>query len=381
MFRRHFFLIAAAVLVGLMVLAGGWRLATAREEEGGGGGGPGGGGPGGRAVPVAATQVQLRPFTDRIEALGEAKARQSVTITSNTTEQITRVLFSSGQSVRAGQPLVQLEAGEQQATVLQAQATVLQAQRNFERQRTLFQRGFVAQARLDDAQAVLDTARAALAAERARQGDRSIRAPFSGVIGLTDAAPGQLITPGTPIATLDDLSVIRVDFEIPERFLGTIREGLPIEATADAFGQEVFRGRIARVDTRIDPATRAVTARAEFANPDARIKPGALMRIAVEQGVRQSPAAPEAAVQFEGDSAYLFKIAAQGERTIAQRADIRTGAREGGYVELIEGARAGDRIVANGLNRVQPNQPVRVGGPGGESRQAGAGPPAGARAS
>jgi membrane fusion protein (multidrug efflux system) len=311
---------------------------------------------------VTAAVVQTRTFSDRIDALGVAKSNRSVTITSNTTEQITRVLFTSGQSVRQGQVLVQLEAGEQQADVVQAQANVRQAERDYARQRTLFQKGFVAQARLDDAQAAVDTARAQLGAQRARAGDRTIRAPFPGVIGLSDAAAGQLITPGVEIATLDDLSRINVDFQVPERYLNILRPGVPIEARADAFPDQAISGSIARIDTRVDPATRAVTARAQFANPGQRIKPGMLMRIAVVQGQRTSPAAPEASVQFEGEGAFVYRIAARGEGSAAQRADVRTGAREAGFIEIVEGLKVGDRIVANGLNRVQPNQPLIIAG-------------------
>jgi membrane fusion protein (multidrug efflux system) len=108
------------------------------------------------------------------------------------------------------------------------------------------------------------------------------------VIGLSDAAPGQLVTPGVQVATLDDLSTINVDFQVPERYLNVLRTGMPIDARADAFPEQAIAGRIARIDTRVDPATRAITARASFANPGGRIKPGMLMRIAVVQGQRQS---------------------------------------------------------------------------------------------
>lgn len=415
MIRRHFFLFAALAAVGLMLLAAGWRLTLGKPEAegfggpggpgggggaqaatrggpGGGAGGPGGagrGGPGGgRGSAVAVALIQPRVFSERLEAIGEAKARQSVSLTSNTTDQIVRVMFTSGQYVRRGQTLVQLEANEQQATVLQAQANLRQAERDLARQRTLFQRGFVAQARLDDAQAAVDTAQAQLAAQRAVAGDRTIRAPFSGVIGLSDAAPGQLITPGTEIATLDDLSVIRVDFTVPERYLGVLRAGLPVAAQTDAFPQETFRGQIAKIDSRVDPATRAVTMRAELPNPSGRLKPGMLLRVAVEQSSRTSPAAPEAAVQLEGPTAYVFKLAQRGRMTIAQRADVRIGARQDGFIEILGGVNVNERVVANGLNRVQPNQPVRVAGPEGAGARPGsaaggaapsARPPGGAR--
>jgi membrane fusion protein (multidrug efflux system) len=375
--RRHFFLFAALAALVLMVAAAGWRITTAQGAEAGPGGAagppgaraggpPGGGGRGGpgggRPTTVEVASVQSRLFSDRIDALGVAKSNRSVTITSNTTEQITRVRFTSGQTVRQGQVLVEFEAAEQAAGIIQAQAAVRQAERDLARQRTLFQKGFVAQARLDDAQAAVDTARAQLSAQRAVAGDRTIRAPFSGVIGLSDAAAGQLVSPGTEVATLDDLSSINVDFQVPERYLNVLRPGVAIEARADAFPDQAIAGRIARIDTRVDSATRAITARATFANPGQRIKPGQLMRIAVVQGQRMGAAAPEAAVQFEGESAFVYRIAAQGEGSTAQRVDVRTGAREAGLVEITEGLKVGERIVANGLNRVQPNQPLIIAG-------------------
>jgi membrane fusion protein (multidrug efflux system) len=271
--RRHFFLIAALVALALMAAAGAWRLlAPAEAEAQGGPGGPpaagrrrrrrprGGGAPG---LP------ETRAFSDRIEALGEAKARQSVTITSNTTEMITRVLFTSGQYVRRGQTLVELKAEEQGADVVRAQATLAQARRDYERWRELGERGFAPRAEVENRQAAVQEAAATLRAVRARQQDRVIRAPFSGVIGLSDAAPGQLVNPGAAIATLDDMSAIYVDFDLPERYLGALRQGLAIEATADAFPDETFRGMISRIDTRVDPNTRAVTARPSSPTPAA----------------------------------------------------------------------------------------------------------------
>ncbi|MGC4107200.1 MAG: efflux RND transporter periplasmic adaptor subunit [Thermomicrobiales bacterium] len=106
-----------------------------------------------------------------------------------------------------------------------------------------------------------------MTAAEARQADRVIRAPFSGVVGLTDIAPGAVINPGAAIVTLDDLSVVRVDFQVPDRFLSAVREGQDIAATADSFPGQTFRGRVAKLDTRIDERTRALTARAEIPEP------------------------------------------------------------------------------------------------------------------
>jgi membrane fusion protein (multidrug efflux system) len=176
--------------------------------------------------------------------------------------------------------------------------------------------------------------------------------------------PGTLINPGAVIATLDDTSTIRVDFPLPERYLNVLRAGVSISATADAYGDTPFQGRIALIDTRVNETTRAATARAEFANPGGRIRPGMLLRVAVQQGQRQASAAPESAVQYEGDGAFVYRIAAGAQGATAQRVEIETGAVENGFVEILSGLEVGDRIVGSGLNRIQPGAPVSVAGAG-----------------
>ena len=372
MIKRHFFIVAAAVLLGLMVLAAVLRIAFAGDEKGGGGpggpGGPGGGRGGGQAV--AAATIAPRDFSDTIQVLGVARGRRSVNITSSTTELITRVLFTDGQRVAAGTSLVELQAREEDAGIIEARARVAGAQREYDRYRELAERGIAPRVTAEQAETALETARASLTAAQARRGDRMIRAPFAGVMGLTTVTAGTLINPGAVIATLDDTSVIRVDFPLPERYLGTLRSGTPITATSDAFPGQSFGGRIALIDTRVNEQTRAATARAEFANPGGRIRPGMLMRVSVRQGARTVAAAPEAAVQYEGQRAYVFRIA-RGERgTTAQRVEIEPGAVENGFVEILSGVEAGDRIVGTGLNRIQPGAPIRVAGEGGGRGQA-----------
>ena len=355
--RRHFFLIAAAAFLVLMLIAGALKLATAEPK---GKGGPGG--PGGRATAVSQAVVALRPFADSIEALGVAKGRESVTITSNTSELVTAVRFSDGQRVAKGQVLVELKAGEEDAGLIEAQARLAQAERDYARWKSLADQGIAPKATAEQYRSALDTARAGVEAARARKLDRVIRAPFAGVVGLTDVAPGALISPGAPIVTLDDLTTVRVDFEVPDRYLPMLAEGTVIAARPDAWPTEAFQGRIARLDSRIDATTRAITARAEFANPGARIKPGMLMRVAIANGARQSLAVPEAAVQFEGDQAYVFVITPRGDSVSARKQAVQTGSTEAGYVEITSGLSAGDKVVADGLNRIQDGQPVKVGG-------------------
>ncbi len=358
MIKRHFFLIAAGVLLGLMVLAAVLRVAFA-QDEGGAGGGRGGAG-GGRGQQVSEAVVTAREFSDQIEVLGVARGERSVNITSNSSELITRVLFTDGQRVSAGTPLVQLQAREEEAGIIEARAQVGLAEQQYERYAELGERGFAPRMMVEQYQAELAVARATLQAAQARQGDRSIRAPFSGVLGLSSVTAGTLINPGAVITTLDDIDTIRVDFPVPERYINVLRAGLPITATADAYGDEPFQGRIALVDTRINETTRAVIARAEFPNPGYRIRPGMLVRVSVQQGQRQTAAVPEAAIQYEGDGAFVYRIAGGEGGSTAQRVEVETGAVENGFVEIVSGLRAGERIVGSGLNRIQPNSPVTV---------------------
>lgn len=377
MIKRHFFLVAAAVLVGLMAVAAVMRIAFA-ADEGGGSGGPGGrGGPGGgRGQAVAVAVVAQREFSDQLRVLGVARGQRSVNITAPASELISRVMFRDGQYVRAGQPLVELQAREEDAAIIEARARVAQAERDYERARTLAERGVAPRVLAEQAESDLEVARAGLEAAQARLGDRVIRAPFGGVLGLTTITPGTLVGPNTVITTLDDVSTVRVDFPIPERFVGSLRRGTAITATSDAFSDRSFGGRIALLDTRVDESTRAVIVRAEIPNPGGLIRPGMAMNVSVARGLRTSLAVPEAAVQYEGESAYVFRIV-QGEKgATAQRVQVQAGAVEGGFVEILSGVDAGDRLVGSGLNRIQPGAPVSPAGEGqGQGRRGGAARP------
>lgn len=391
MLRKHFFLVGAAAALVLMIVAGGLMLVAnsavkAKKAMGAGAAG--------RTVAVAAAVISPQDFTDRIEALGVAKARQSVTVTSNTAELITKVLFHDGQAVSKGQVLVELKGDEQDAAVAQAQSLAAQARLDAARWNDLAAKGFSPRVTAERYQAASVQADAALKAAQSRRLNRVIRAPFSGVVGLSDVAPGALIAAGGPIVSLDDLAVVRIDFPVPDRFYARLRKGMVLTAKVDAYPDVEFKGAVAEVDTRIDERTRSVRARAEFANPDGRLRPGMLAKVVVEQGVRSALAAPEAAVQFEGEQAFVYTIikddgkgdgsamgqragkrkkmpegmaanAPKGPKMIAHRQTIVVGARQNGFIEVTSGLRAGETIVADGMNRVQPNQAVRVGKPDG----------------
>lgn len=394
MLRRHFFLVGAIVILGLMVVAGGWKLTLGKKE---GPGGPGGGamaaqkGPGGQGgrpgggrggmggpTPVSLVGAQSKVFTDAIDVIGVAKGRKSVTLSAAATQLVEEVHFSDGQFVPKGAVLVELKSTEQTAGLAQAQARLVQAQRDFDRWKQLAAQGFASKTALDQREATYLAAKADVDAARAREADRTIRAPFAGVVGLSDITAGALINPGAAVVTLDDVSAVRVDFEIPDRYLASVREGQPIVARVDAYPGETINGKIQKLDTRIDERTRAITARAEFPNPSGKLKPGMMMRIAIARGQRQVVAVPEAAVSVQGDAAFVYVLKRQGEQSMTEQRPVLTGARQDGLVEIRDGLQSGEQIVADGLNKIQPGQPVRVLAAQ-ERREADASPQPGAR--
>jgi membrane fusion protein (multidrug efflux system) len=353
-------------------------------------------------IAVTTATIKRENFADRIEVLGVSKGRQSVSITSKTSEVITAVRFRDGDRVRAGQVLVDLQGTEQDAAIDQAQSVADLAKLNADRWTTLYQRGIAAKSSADQYNAVYAQAQASLAAARSRRQDRVIRAPFAGVVGLTDVAPGALISPGAVIATLDDVEVMRVDFDVPDRYLAQLKDGTPITSKSDSYPNLNFDGTISKLDSRINERTRTIKARALIVNRGGLLRPGMLMRIGIQEGVRQALVVPEAAVQFDDTAAYIFVVSdrpagqggqggfaqggagggqgarapgaggAQGARgpggaggqggppKIATKRSVVVGARDRGLIEIKAGVREGETIVADGINRLQAVTPVRV---------------------
>lgn len=321
-----------------------------------GAGGPGGRG-GGAAPSVIAATVQPVAFADRIEAVGTAYARESTTIASTVTERVVRLNFTDGEYVRRGQVIAELSRGQESAGLNEAQARLTEAQQQLNRLRQLQQRGFATNARVDEQVALVNAARAQAGSAQAQIGDRVIRAPFSGVVGLRRISPGATVSAGTEIATISDLSQIKLDFSLPEIFLSAMRNGQTIEAQAAAYPGEVFRGAVESIEPTVDPITRSVTVRAVLPNPNARLKPGMLLSVNVLANPRTALAVPELAIVPERDRNFVYKI--DGEST-ALKTPIEVGVRQEGMIEVKRGLNAGDRIVAEGTIKVRDGGKVRT---------------------
>lgn len=339
------------LIAGLAVVLG--LSACSRQEQGGKGGAGGRGG--GAPVLVTATEVALRDWNDTLQSLGTVKARESVTVTAKVSELVDQVHFESGQIVGKGQPLVTLRVDAQQAALAQARATFAEADQLYRRQSELAQQQLVARATLDSQKAIRDAAQARVLEAQAAIGDRHVRAPFAGVLGIRQVSPGSLVSPTTVIATLDDIARVYVDFQVPEADLASIQPGDRVVGGSVAWPGREFDGQVSVVDARVDTVTRAVTIRADFPNPDRALRPGMLMDVRIYRPLRQALVIPEIAVTQVGRDSFIYRL--DGENKVEQLT-VHTGSRRAGVVEILDGLTVGDRIVVDGTGKVRPGQTV-----------------------
>jgi membrane fusion protein (multidrug efflux system) len=197
---------------------------------------------------------------------------------------------------------------------------------------------------------------ARVASARSRLSDTVIRAPFSGRVGLRRVSVGGLVAPGTVITTLDDTSSIKLDFTVPERVVAAMRAGLEIEATSVAYPGQTFSGRVASVDSRVDPSTRSVIVRAIVPNEQGLLKPGMFMNVRISRGAADVLVVPEEALVPEQGDVFVY-VVADGK---ASKRKIQTGQRTIGNVQVTDGLRAGDMVVTEGTQKLRDGASVTL---------------------
>ncbi|SNS18533.1 membrane fusion protein, multidrug efflux system [Sphingomonas laterariae] len=315
---------------------------------------------GARQAPlVTAAIVAPARFVDRIEAVGTARANEQVTLSAPVTQRIERINFQDGGYVSQGQVIAVLAAGQQNAQLADARARAREAEQQLTRLNALKDRGFATNASVDAQIAAAASARAQAAEAIASIGDRVIRAPFAGYASLRTVSAGAVVTAGTEIATISDISQIKLDFPVPETMLSSVAQGQPIVAKAAAFPDTPFRGTIATIDPVVDPATRSVMVRAVLPNRDLALKPGMLLTVAIEAKARTAPAVPELAVVGQGADRFVFLI---GDNDKVKRVPVKVGVRDSGMIEIVEGLKPGQKIVGEGIVKVADGSTIRTAG-------------------
>jgi membrane fusion protein (multidrug efflux system) len=307
------------------------------------------------SVAVITTTARTERLSSPLTALGTARANEAVEVTSKASNIVTAVRFEDGQRVQKGQVLVELDAAQARADLAAAEAARADSASQVKRSRELLATKIISDAQFEQLEATLKTNEARVDSARARVADTVIRAPFNGRVGLRRVSVGSLVNPGTTIATLDDSSVIKVDFSVPENFLSVLRDGLKVYAMSAAFPDREFAGTVAGIDSRIDPVSRSVTVRAVVPNADGKLKPGMFLNVRLASDARDALMIPEAALMPEQSRQFLYVV----EDDHATRREVRIGRRVPGRVEVVAGLESGERVIVEGTQKVREGGAVR----------------------
>ncbi len=353
-------------LIGAFIVGFAWHLAGERAKrapatmggpptaaKAGPGASSGGSGP---VIAVVATPVRLENLALEVEALGTAKASESVDVTAKVSNMVTAIRFTEGQKVPKGEVLVELDGEQARADLAVANAALTESASQLKRSRELYSTKVLSDQQIEQIEATHTANQARVASARSRLSDTVIRAPFSGRVGLRRVSVGSLVAPGTVITTLDDTSSIKLDFTVPERVVAAMRAGLDIEATSVAYPGQTFSGRVASVDSRVDPSTRSVIVRAIVPNEQGLLKPGMFMNVRLSRGATDVLVVPEEALVPEQGDVFVY-VVQDGK---ASKRKIQAGQRTIGSVQVTDGLRAGEMVVTEGTQKLRDGASVTL---------------------
>lgn len=304
-------------------------------------------------VTVAVSTARAETWDETLSAVGTIRAVRGVQLTSESSGEITEIRFASGDRVEAGQPLVVLNDEVERASRQNQQAALELAEILYERDRVLLERQSIPQTQFDRTRADLERARAQLAETEARLDNKRIKAPFAGTIGISRLDVGDYVSPGTLIATLQDLTELEIDFTVPARFSPALRPGLAIAVRVDAYPDQSFPAVVTALDPRIDPDTRNVLLRARLERTDGLL-PGMFASLELDLGQRQAVVTvPETAVTYalQGNLVYVVEPLDDGALTASARV-VRVGKVRDARVAVLDGVAAGERVVSVGQNKL-----------------------------
>lgn len=313
-----------------------------------------------KATEVIIQPVSIKSLSTVIEALGTLRANESISLTSNETKKITRINFEDGERVTKGQVLVEMTSREESALLEEARFNADEAKKQLDRVRELAKRGAAAQSLLDQRIREYEAARARYNATESRLKDLILLAPFSGIVGLRETSVGALVSPGDQITTLNDDSVMKLDFTVPAVYLRNLALGLPIVAKSRDLDGKEFQGKVFSIDNRIDEVTRSIKVRALLDNKNHELKQGMLMLVDLKAGARDALVISEAALVPLGSNNFVFALKQEGGKTLVERRQIQIGERLPGAVEVLNGLAVGDKLVTHGLQKIRPGQVVKV---------------------
>ncbi|TWT19186.1 efflux RND transporter periplasmic adaptor subunit [Luteimonas marina] len=328
------------------------------------------------AAAVSAYVATTERWSDDSEAVGTFVAVNGTDVTTEAGGVVRAIEFEAGQPVRAGEVLVRLNTDNELATLKSLETSAKLAKVQAERWQQLGKDKLVSLDEVQQRVAASASAQAQADAQRALIAQKTIRAPFSGELGIRRINLGQFVNPGDPIVSLQQLDPIYLDFSLPEQQMDKLKPGTTIRATVDALPGQVFEGRVTAVEPRVDPNTRNFTAQATVDNPDGLLRPGAFAHVGFATGgEREVVVIPQTAVSFNpyGNAVFVISKTARkegetdmqgnpltGDKFIVTQRFIKTGATRGDLIAVTEGLKPGDQVATSGLLKLRNDAEVTI---------------------
>ncbi|MDG5750239.1 efflux RND transporter periplasmic adaptor subunit [Qipengyuania sp. XHP0211] len=312
-----------------------------------------------------AQTIRLLPEELEVEAIGSARAATSAEIYAETDGRVTNVLFSAGDFVSSGQPLVRLDSRQERLAVEAAQVDVREADQLLGRYRRIEDTGAISESQIEAGETALASARVALEQARTALADRVVRAPFSGHVGLTEIDPGDRVNDATPITQIDQRGTLYVDFPAPEAVFSALRPGQVVQVTPFSDPSREIDARVVATDTRISQDSRDFIVRTAIPNEDDRLRPGMSFRVTFNRAGETRPVVPEEAIVWGGEGSHLFVI----REAKAVRVPVTITARREGSVFVNGAIRRQDRVIVEGVQKVRDGQDIRIVRNGGSGEQ------------
>tara|TARA_R110002051_G_scaffold83393_1_gene147725 strand:+ start:28537 stop:29673 length:1137 start_codon:yes stop_codon:yes gene_type:complete len=324
-------------------------------------------------IEVAATEAVETQWQTRLPAIGTMTAALGVELTAEVNGTVTEVLFTSGQQVETGQPLLVMSSAVEQASLQSAEAQANLARLEFKRQENLLARQSISQSQFDQARSSLQQSTSQAEELRAILAKKRINAPFAGRIGISQVDPGDYLSPGTSIATLQNLSSLFVDFFMPEQFYPQLAIDQLVRIKVAAFPEQAFEGQIVAINPKVEASTRNLQVRALVENPEEQLLPGMFAELEVLQPLETPQiVVPETAITFTlyGNSVYVIKprLDDDGQPQMheeepvleVERRSVTTGDRRDGQIVVLTGLQAGEQVVTAGQLKLDSQTRVVV---------------------
>jgi membrane fusion protein (multidrug efflux system) len=321
-------------------------------KKGGGAGGNGGG----MMVPIIEASAKSQPVVERLALVGTIMANEIIDVTAEADGIVADIAFAEGEKVEKGKLLIRLDETKFAAALSEAESNFKLSRATFERSKQLFNDRLISQQEFDEASARFQVNQA-LVERRARElKDARILAPFTGVTGARLVSPGQVIARGARLTTLVDMDVVKVEVNVPERFLGQVKLGQELSLRVSAYPGRTFTGKVFFIAPQLDAGTRTALVKAEVPNAEGALHPGMFANLDLTLQVRQNAIViPEAAITLNQNEATVWVIASDNT---ANPRPVQVGLRMPGTVEIIDGLKAGDRVVVEGIQKLIPGVKV-----------------------